>query len=298
MKKSVLVLIAICVFIVGLLRLQAQPAGANDDLTIWREFAAALKKGEITPERMRPYYEQFKEPLARFLKLMREKAAWAEWEAEPEIHRLGNQVHFLIPLSFDGPQANYVFTFLSEGDQWYFQHMEAINIRLDKTGTLPTSTFPDVDEETKAHMREEIRWSREIRIFNLIAGEKGKQTALNFYMDGNGFFLAARAWVPFVEPQKAFILYSCWEEANLRGNDVTLEKLEDDEALVRMRTLYFRLYEETAHFRQQISFEDFKQIFETTWQDRARAAGWKLEIEYTDAGYKASECLLRFRKNS
>src|SRR4030042_2977936 len=44
-------------------------------------------------------------------KEMREKAAWPEWEAEPEVHRVGGRVHFLISLSFGGPQATYVFSF-------------------------------------------------------------------------------------------------------------------------------------------------------------------------------------------
>ena len=265
---------------------------------IWKEFVSALQKSEITPERMRPYYESFKEPLLRFLREMREKATWSEWQTPEEIHRLGNQVHFLIPLTFDGHKNTYCFTVLSEDDKWYFQHLEAITIRLDKLGPLPISTFPDVSEETKAHMREEIRWSREIRIFDLLAKEKDRGFALDFFKDGNGFFLAARAWVPFVEPRQAFILYLCWKEANLRGNEVTLEKLTDEDALARMRTFYFRLYEEAAHYRQQISFEDYRQIFETIWQDRARAAGWNLGIEYINSGYRGSECLLHFQKKT
>jgi hypothetical protein len=80
----------------------------------------------------------------------------------------------------------------------------------------------------------------------------------------------------------------------LRGNEVVLEKLEDNEASVRIKTHYFRLYQVTAHLRQWISFEDYKRLFETIWQDCARAAGWKLRIEYIDKDYSASECRLRF----
>ena len=39
-------------------------------------------------------------------------------------------------------------------------------------------------------------------------------------------------------------------------------------------------------------------IFETVWQDRARAAGWTLEIEYGNEGFRASECRLRFKRPS
>jgi hypothetical protein len=276
--------------------LSALPADRQSDLSIWKEFVAALKKGEITPERLRPYYEEFRSPLMGYLKEMREKAAWAEWEAEPEVHRVGDRVHFLIPLSFEGPSVTYVFSFLSEPAIWYFQHLEAITIRMDKIGALPTSTFPDVPEETKAHIREETRWSREVRVFNLLAKDQGKDFAFDFFKDGNGYFLAARVWVPFVEPSRAFILYLCWEQANLIGNEVSLEKLEDDEAVVRMRTYFFRLYKVSAHLNQQISFEDYRKIFETIWLDRARAAGWELRIECIDKDYPAAECVLNFTR--
>lgn len=276
------------------LSMTAQPR--NDDLVIWKEFVAAMKSGGPASEKLRPYYEDLREPILGFLKEMRGKAAWPEWDKDPKVFRVGEHVHFLIPLTFDGRTAEYSFTFLDEDGKWFFRHLEAIHIRLDLTGPLPTSTFPDVDEETKAHIREETSWSREIRLFNLLAELKGKDFAFDFFKDGNGYFLAAKTWVPFVEPRKAFILYACWEQANLRGNTVTLEKLDDNGALVRISTYYFGLYKASAHLAQQVSFEDYARIFETIWKDRARAAGWSLEIEYRNEGFRASECVLRFKK--
>jgi len=274
------------------------PAGGqkDGDLAIWREFVAVMKAGGPEPDRIRPYYESLKEPLLGFLKVMRAKAAWPEWERTPETHRVGDLVHFLIPLTFDNERADYCFTFLTDGGRWYFRHLEAITIRLDKTGPPPTSTFPDVDEGTKAHIREENDWSREVRVFNLLAELKGKPFALDFFKDGEGYVLSAKTWVPFVEPRQAFVLYACWEQSHLRGNKVTLEKLGAGEAVMRLSTLYFRLYKESAHLPQQISFEDYMRIFETIWQDRARAAGWALAIEYVNEPYRASECRLVFRR--
>ena len=273
------------------------PAG-GDDLVIWKEFVAAMKAGGPGSDRVRPYYEELRAPILGFLKEMREKAAWAEWDRTPECHRLGDHVHFLIRLTFNGRPATYCWTFLVDGGAWYFRHLEAITIRLDRTGPLPASTFPDVDEETKAHIREETSWSREIRLFNLLSEIKGKAFAFDFFKDGDGYFLAARTWVPFVEPRRAFILYACWEQANLRGNKVTLEKLDDQEALVKMSTYYFGLYRASAHLARQVAFKDYAKIFETIWQDRARAAGWTLDIEYGNEGFRASECRLRFKKPS
>jgi hypothetical protein len=291
-------LLAVALLAVSLRASAAAPIGdgKSDDLVIWKEFVAAMKAGGPGADRIRPYYEELRAPLLGFLKEMREKAAWAEWDGTPEVHRVGGQVNFLIPLTFDGETANYCLTFLVEGGSWYFRHLEAINIRLDKTGPLPTSRFPDVDEATKARIREENGWSREVRVFNLLAELKGKPFAFDFFKDGNGYFLAAKTWVPFLEPRRAFVLYACWEQANLRGNMVTLEKLDDDEAVVRMSPYYFRLYKESAHLPQQIPFEDYARIFETIWQDRARSAGWALTIEYGNEGYRASECRMHFKR--
>jgi hypothetical protein len=277
----------------------APAAGAaGTDLSIWREFAAAMKTGGLPSAKVRPYYENLREPILGWLKEMREKATWSEWDRAPEVHRVGDHVHFLIPLTLDGQSATYCLTFLVEGGAWYFRHIEAINIRLDKSGPLPTSTFPDVDEPTKAHIREETLWSREVLVFNELTALKGKAYAFDFFKDGEGYFLAAKTWVPFVEPRQALVLYACWEQANLRGNTVTLEKLDDKEAVVKMSTSYFGLYKASAHLAQQIPFEDYTKIFETIWKDRARAAGWTLLIEYGNEGYRASECRLRFKRAS
>jgi hypothetical protein len=291
-------ILVISIFSIALGIPAAPATSPQDDISVWREFVAAMKKGPLPSERILPYYEQLREPVSGYLKEMREKAEWAEWDKVPEIHRVGDHVHFLIPLTFDDRTADYCFTFFSEDRTWFFRHLEAITIRLDRIGPLPTSVFPDVDGKTKAHIREEWRWSREIRLFNLFTELKGRDFALDIFKDGNGYFLAAKTWVPFVEPRKAFILYACWEQANLTGNQVTLEKLEDGESEIRMSTYYFALYKVTAHFSRQISFEDYREIFETIWEDRARAAGWALDIEYTNEGYPASECVLRFKKNS
>lgn len=48
--------------------------------------------------------------------------------------------------------------------------------------------------------------------------------------------------------------------------------------------LYARLYKQTAHLRQMIPEPAFRDVFETIWQDRARAAGWTLNIDQDGDG--------------
>jgi len=108
--------------------------------------------------------------------------------------------------------------------------------------------------------------------------EKGRQEALNWFRDGYGYAMSARTWVPLVSAERAFILYLCWEQMRLHGSTVTLQHLEDTRATVVLEPIFLRLYAETGHLRQQVSEEDFRAIFNTRWQDRAEAAGWKLEM--------------------
>ena len=263
----------------------------QDGMEIWKEFVESLKKGELTHDRIRPYDESLSVAIMQFLTVIEEKVSWEELDATPEVHRVCNQVHYLIPLTFDGDRTTLCFTLLMEGNKWYFQHLESIFIRLDRISSLPTSAFPNLPEEKKAWIREEIYVSRQVQLFNFLSEEKGRDFAFDWFRDGAGYFLAAKAWVPFIPPSRAFILYACWEQANLRGNSVTLEKLYDNEAVVRVKPKYFEIYARAGHLKPRISLEDYRQIFETTWQDRANNAGWNLQITY-DQG----ECLFHFEK--
>lgn len=266
---------------------------AQNDIKIWKDFVENLKKGELTSDEVRPYNESLKAPLIELLASLRSKVSWEEFEATPEVHRVHDQVCYLIPLTFDGHKDTYCFTLLIQGDKWYFRHIESIFIRLDKIAPLPTSTFPDISEGQKAWIREEFLATEQVRLFNFLSKDKGRDFAFSWFKDGAGYFLATRAWVPFISAPKAFIVYACWEQAILKGNSVTLEKMEDDEAIVRMGSIYLELYARATHLRQEISLEDYRQILETRWKDRASNAGWDLRISY-----KQGECLFHFDRKS
>jgi hypothetical protein len=165
----------------------------------------------------------------------------------------------------------------------FLKHIEGVFVRLDKVSSLPASNFPDLTEQKKSEAREEIYWSEQVRLFNFLSREMGKEFAYKWVKDGIGngvgYLLGAKTWVPFVEPKKAFILYLCWEQAKLRGSKIILEKLDDDEAIVKIRPFYIDLYLRASHLKQQISWEDYVQIFYTIWQERAEKAGWQLDVK-------------------
>lgn len=255
-------------------------AAAQPETSIWPEFVDMLRSESFPVERVRPYREELREPVLGFLSTMREQANWDEWAVDPDVFTVDDRVHFVVPLTFGGDMATYCFSFLIEDGEWFFQHLEAIALRLDQLGPLPVSEFPDLPEPTKAWMRAEIEVSREIWLYNMLTQERGRDAALDWFRDGAGYALAARSWVPFVSPEQAFVLYVCWEQSNLRGNEVTLERLSDSEAVVRLLPMYFLLYERTAHLRQQIPFDEYRDLYKFRWNDRASSAGWDIQFVY------------------
>jgi hypothetical protein len=273
----------------------ALPGAAQDEKTVWKEFTAAVFGRRMTPDRIRPAPGATRETLLGYLNTIAEKASRREMEAEPEIHRVGAMVHFVVPMTFEGPRIEYCFSFVLEEGTWYFYVLELIFFRLDKIPPLPASRFPDLPEADKAFHREETRTAQLVYHFNYFLKEKDREFALNWAKDGNGYFASSKIRVPFLPPARAFILFLCWEQANLMGNSVTLEKLTDTEAVVRLETIYFRLYQAATHLKDQIAFEDYKAIFEAVWRDRAEKAGWKLEIAYEGA-FPGAVCVFRFSR--
>ena len=271
-------------------------AYCQDDLRIWRDFIGTLSTGRMTVDRIRPLTQlgdKYKPILLGFLDSVRTQASPTDWDAQPEIIRIEDRVQYIVPWTANNQKVTYCFSLLSEGTRWYFQHLEAIFIRLDTVSNVPTSNFPDVSEEMKIWAREEIYWSFVIlNVYLPVVKERGKEAALNLLRDGAGYFIGARTWVPFVSAEKAFVLYLCWEQANLRGNQVTLLKLQENEAIVRLNTHFFALYVAAAHLKPVISLDDYTQIFETIWQDRASNAGWHLDIQYS-SDYQATFHLKR-----
>jgi hypothetical protein len=265
-------------------------SGRPNDLAIWKEFVASVKSGTLAPDQVRPLYGVPKETLLEHLKQLKvasdANSSWPDWD-NPEVFPVENLVHFIVKIRIGpGTTTDRCFSFTKEGDRWYYGHMEGIFIRLDKTPPPPTSDFPDVPEETKAWQREEVYWSEVVQNYLTIAKKNGKPFALDLLKSGAGYFVGAKSWVPFLAPSKAFILYLCWNESRLRENLVVLEKLTDTEAVVSLQTHFFFLYKRATHLRQWLPFDEYKEIFETIWKDRAQASGWNLEIECKDP-----ECL-------
>ena len=292
MLRSALLVIATTMIVAAVCVAADQP----DDLQIWHSFREALRTGRMAdPERYRPLDPELRQPLMGFLEELRKTVKWEDGGPEPEVFHVGNQIHYVIPLTLQSGDSTststFCFTLVLEGGQWYFQHLESIFIRLDKIPAPPVSSFPDLPIERKAWMRDEFQTTKDVQLFAYLRQEKGKQFAFDWFKDGPGYAIQARTWVPFVSPARAFILYVCWDLSNLRSEPVVLEKLSDEEARLRFTPRAFALYDQTAQVKPHISLDDYRRLFEVVWLDRAESAGWNLSISYGKG-----ECVFRFVK--
>ncbi len=247
-------------------------AHAQDESDIWKEFTSLVKKG-FPKEKVKGYYPSMNEPIMGYLKIIRENVDWDEFQKEPETVKVKDHIHYLVPLAFEAENITYCFTILLENGKWYFRQLETILLRLDKIKSFPAKEFPDLPEKQKCRMREEIRISDRIRLFNTLSELKTKEYALNYFKDGYGYALAAKVWIPFVPPEKALVLYTAWEQSRMKGNEVILEQLEEKKAKIRFKPYYFILYKQAAHLKSKIGFEDYRNIFETARQDLAEKTG-------------------------
>ncbi|MCK4338303.1 MAG: hypothetical protein KAX11_10175 [Candidatus Aminicenantes bacterium] len=286
MKK---IIILVFIFILGSFGFLSAVNGP----TLWKEFVTSLYKNEMSLEQIKSSIAT-KEQLMEWLNIMKSRHTFEEMISDPEIFVVENKIHFLKALTYKDQKVTYNFSFIIEDNKWYFFSLETILIRLDKMPPLPTGLFPDIPGEQKAWKREEILISKQVRLWNFFAEEKGKEAACNWFKDGYGFLVAATQHVPFVPQYRAFILYLCWYQANLWGNPTKLVKLEENEAVVEMQSFFLLLYERASHLKTQISRQDYYRLFETIWKDRAEKAGWTFDIQYSKD--ENGTCVFHFRR--
>jgi hypothetical protein len=195
----------------------------------------------------------------------------------------GNTVHFLFNIGSD----EYCASVLLVNGCWYFHHLEAISIDLSNPPELPCTgaSLPGLPEQQLDWMREEAAMTERVRLFNFLAAQKSRACALDWFRDGAGFALAARAWIPYFEPRLALLWYAAWSETYLHGNPVTVLRIDENNSTIRLADpLHWRLYRQTVHLKAQIGEPDYEALFDIVWQDRAKCAGWSLDIVRDERG--------------
>ncbi len=170
--------------------------------------------------------------------------------------------------------------FLLEDNMYRLACMDGYTIPLKHVDQLPFHEYTPLPNR-ESIMREEYRVSAMVRDYVRLVGMIGKRDALDWFKDGVGEKAGVPAWMPYFTRRKAFIAYTAWMQNRLYGEDVVITKFaeEQSELLFRNHSWLF-LYHAAAHIKQIISYEDYLELFETIWRDRAFHTGLQMEIAY------------------
>ena len=180
------------------------------------------------------------------------------------------------------PDDKYRFDFLFDGSSYKLAFMECITLPVNDIKTLPYSDFSPLPEKEN-ELRREKEISKTVWFYLKFKELLGKEEALKIFADGKGESIGARSWVPFYEDRLAFIVYTAWTEARLYNEDVILEELLGNYSIIRLRNhIWRRMYNMTGHLRTMLSFEEYMELFEYIWTDRANKNGWNICFKYED----------------
>lgn len=243
---------------------------------IWTEFCSKMRHDKLEPDdfvaEMQPFLSVFL--CGSGAEKRREKFLSAPYKV-----LTGNEKQSVITHCTDD---DYRFDFVQAGNTWVLAFIECITLPVADIAPLPYADFKDLPEK-EPQIRSEKEISRLVFFYNRFKELQGKQKALEMFCDGQGESLCARSWVPFYSDRRSYIAYAAWMESRIHGEQVEIIKFDEKCCCLRFRQhLWRRMYTMTGHIREMISYEEYMDIFEAIWRDRASANGWLLEIRYYD----------------
>lgn len=154
----------------------------------------------------------------------------------------------------------FCFTLPVENSQWYIEQVEGIFIRLDQIGPLLPSRFPDFQRGRKARMRDEWSVTEEVRVFNLLAEDPGREVALGLFRCGDGYVLQPTGSLGFTFA--SFLIVPLLGAGTSPRKPGPLQALADHSAVIPSTPRWFHLYRQTGHLRRRISESSLDDILE------------------------------------
>jgi hypothetical protein len=248
----------------------------------WTWFRSKLVEGSWTRDDLEPLHEELSPSLQGVLQQIRTQAGTG-LATSIALHRMlrgKDSASFLFRVAPGDPLL--CATVVQARGRHRLRQIEAITLDLGDLPPLPCDArlLPGPSEETASWIREEIAMTERVRLYNHLAVKQSLESALAWVSDGAAFLLAARSWIPYMEPGLAFLWYAAWSETHLHRNPVIVRQANPlGGRLVMVDPLHRRLYRQTTHLRKQISKQDYEALFEAAWRDRAENAGFHLTVQ-------------------
>jgi|AGTN01.2.fsa_nt_gi hypothetical protein len=175
---------------------------------------------------------------------------------------------------------DYRFDFVPYGESFRLAFMECITLPVFDIKRLPYSDFiPLPDKENELRREKEI--SRTVWNYLKFKELLSKEEAIKIFIDGKGESIGARSWVPFYSDSLAYIAYAAWIENRLYGEETVLEEFTESRCVIRLKKHFWRrLYFMSGHLKTQINYDEYMELFQAIWSDRAKENGWKINFIY------------------
>lgn len=187
---------------------------------------------------------------------------------------------FHIPLD-DGWEVR--MDFVLENGVYKLSSMDCYTLPLKKIDRLPFNCFEPLTEKQEARMREEYRITKMVNDFVRLKNIIGKEKALEWFKDGEGEQAGVCVWMPYFTKRKAFTAYSAWIQNRLYGEDVYITAFSEEYSeLIFKNSNWLFLYKTAVHLKRMISDDEYLELYETIWKDRAVCNGYMAEISYEE----------------
>ena len=247
-----------------------------EPLRIWTEFIEKLKKNQfdnsdcIRHSKMN-YAEVFKSRRWQSLKNFITK------QDNPEIEYGEEKIIFKLK---SGEKEELRLDFIVRDNRWYFYMLDGLTIPIKKIPALPFAEFSPYPEfENRMRMKYHI--SKKVQFYLKLKQEKGKEEALSWFRDGEGYKLNIESWMPYFTLRKAFVVFTAWVENRYWGQKTVIEEFSESRSVLLFRdNEVFIIYDVTGHLQPRIGREEYRELFEDQWRNRAFHVGWNIQFEY------------------
>jgi len=181
-----------------------------------------------------------------------------------------------------------VFTLNREKGAWKLNHSEGILLPIFTAPVMPYREVHRIPDEQRGWMMAERDLAFQSRVFEKITAIEGEQAALDFFLDGPGYWTAMDAWLPFIEGAAQFALFFTIIENNYYGVNYLITQATMDEAEIHCNPLVELNVLQRAQFHPKLSYDQFKRLFEHRMKQRAEQCGLEISFHYSDVSCRIS----------
>ncbi len=242
-----------------------------DHDSIWRDFRDKLQSGALTDE------DCARPELASFLNANQGMKDFIARCEEPMCESGEQKLIFRLK---SGATHEIRLDFATDEGEWRLCTLDGLTLPVGDIAELPFADFAPYPDHVD-WIRLELAVTEQVFLYLRLKEEKGKEEALSWFRDGEGYVRGVEAWVPYFTLRRSFVAYAGWIERRCWGHRIVIEEFSDERSTLLFEDYdLLRLYDVAGHLQPKLAREEFVELFEDRWRDRAWYAGWLARFTY------------------